>query len=113
MLSSTPMLGASEGVSSIWNDDISITWTRVAAGGSSSRMAVPMLPPICTSRPAEPQDMGDQRRGRRLAVGAGDGDEGRVGAARRPLAAEQLDVADDLHARRPRLDHRPMRLRDG
>ena len=47
------MLGASEGVSSIWNDDISITWTRSRAGGSSSRMAVPMLPPICTSRPAE------------------------------------------------------------
>ena len=47
------------------------------------------------------QDVGDERRGRRLAVGAGDGDERRIGAALRPLAAEQLDVADDLDARGP------------
>jgi len=31
-------------------------------------------------------------------------------AARGPLAAEQLDVADDFHARRPGLGHRPVRL---
>ena len=30
------------------------------------------------------QDVGDERRGRRLAVGAGDGDERRIGAARAP-----------------------------
>ena len=53
MLSNTPTLGASDGVSSIWNDDISMTWTRSLAGGARSRMAVPMLPPICTSRPAD------------------------------------------------------------
>ena len=46
------------------------------------------------------QDVGDQRRGGRLAVGAGDGDERRVRRVRRALAAEQLDVADDLDARR-------------
>ena len=42
--------------------------------------------------------MRDQRRGGRLAVGAGDGDERRVGRDPPPLAAEQLDVADDLDA---------------
>ena len=52
MLSSTPTVGASDGVSSIWKDDISTTCTRSGAGGSRSRMAVPMLPPICASRPA-------------------------------------------------------------
>ncbi len=44
------------------------------------------------------QDVGDERRRRRLAVGAGDGDERRVGRELRALAAEQLDVADDLDA---------------
>ena len=51
-LRSTPTLGASDGVSSIWNEDISMTWMRSLAGGSRSRMAVPMLPPICASLPA-------------------------------------------------------------
>ena len=44
------------------------------------------------------QDVGDQRRRGRLAVGAGDGDERRVRRELRALAAEQLDVADDLDA---------------
>ena len=48
--------------------------------------------------PGFAQDMGDQRGGRRLAVGAGDGDERRVGRARGALASEELDVADDLDA---------------
>ena len=54
MFRSTPTLGSRPGVRSIWNEDISITWTRFSAGGSSERIAVPMLPPICTSRPAAP-----------------------------------------------------------
>ncbi len=56
------------------------------------------------------ENVGDERRGGRLAVGAGDGDEGRVGAALGALAAEQLDVADDLHAGSIGLPDRPMRL---
>ena len=44
------------------------------------------------------QEMRDQRRRGRLAVGAGDRDEGRVGDVPPPLAAEELDVADDLDA---------------
>jgi hypothetical protein len=40
--------------------------------------------------------MVDQRRGGRFAVGAGDGDERGVRRKPPPLAAEQLDVADDL-----------------
>src|SRR5262252_6724227 len=42
------------------------------------------------------QEMRNQRRGGRFAVGAGDGDERRVRCARPPFAAEQLDVADHL-----------------
>ncbi len=47
-----PTEGSSDGVRSIWYDDISITCTRPMRGGSSERIAVPMLPPICTSWPA-------------------------------------------------------------
>src|SRR6202035_3485036 len=32
-----------------------MTWTRPARGGSSDRMAVPILPPSCTSWPAAPK----------------------------------------------------------
>src|SRR5262249_41705852 len=42
------------------------------------------------------QEMRDLRRSRRLAVGAGDGDERRFRCTRAPLAAEQFDVADHL-----------------
>ena len=56
------------------------------------------------------QDVGDERRRRRLAVGAGDGDERRVGRELRALAAEQLDVADDLDACGFRQPRRPVRL---
>ncbi len=59
------------------------------------------------------QDMGDQRRRRRFAVGAGDGDERRGRRARRPLAREELDVADHFDAGRPRALDGPMRLRMG
>ena len=58
-------------------------------------------------------EMGDQRRRRRLAVGAGDGDERRLRAMAPPLAAEQLDVADDLDAGGLGADHRPVRRRMG
>ena len=53
--------------------------------------------------------MRDQRRGGRLAVGAGDGDERRVRRVTAALAAEQFDVADHLTAGLPRHQHRPMR----
>src|SRR5215471_12302739 len=52
--------------------------------------------------------MRNQRRGRRLAIGAGDGDEGSFRRARAALAAEQLDVADHLDARGMRQHHRPV-----
>ena len=55
--------------------------------------------------------MRDQRGRGRLAVGAGDGDERRVGRMTAALAAEQFDVADHLNARLPRHQHRPMRRR--
>ena len=40
------------------------------------------------------REMGDERRRRRFAVGAGDGDEGRMRRQASALAAKQLDVAD-------------------
>ena len=40
--------------------------------------------------------MGDQRRGRRLAVGAGDGDERRVDLAAGALAREDLDAVAEI-----------------
>ena len=48
--------------------------------------------------PADGEHMADQRRRRRLAVGAGDRDEARLPLR---LAPQQLDVADDLDARAP------------
>ena len=56
------------------------------------------------------QDMGDERRGGRLAVRARDGDEGGFRREPVPLAAEQLDIADDRNAGRARQARRPMRL---
>ena len=55
------------------------------------------------------EEMRDQRRRRRLAVGAGDGDEGSGRHVPPPLAAEELDVADDLDAGAARPLHRPVR----
>ena len=55
------------------------------------------------------EQMGDQRRGGGLAVGAGDGDEGRFGRKPCPLDAEQLDIADDLDAGGAGALHRPVR----
>ena len=43
-----------------------------------------MLPPTCIGRPAASQDVGEQRRGRRLAVRAGDGDDARHAVEARP-----------------------------
>ncbi len=60
--------------------------------------------------PALLQQVGDERGGGGLAVGAGDGDEGRMACKGTALAAEQLDVADDLDARFPRPHHAPVRL---
>ena len=57
------------------------------------------------------EEMRGERRGGRLAVGAGDGDERRVRRMAPPLAAEQLDVADHLDGGRAREPHRPVRRR--
>ncbi len=56
------------------------------------------------------KNVGDERRRRRFAVGAGDGDEGRLGTMRGTLAREDLDVADDLDASRLGHADRPMRF---
>ena len=82
ILSRTPMLGIERGRQLDLERRHLDHMDSVDAGGSRSRMAVPILPPICTSRPAERRMCGDERRRRRLAVGAGDGDERRVGQAR-------------------------------
>ncbi len=70
-----------------------------------------MLPPTCVSRPAAREDVRRQRGRRRLAVGAGDGDERHMELLRPPLAHEQLQVADDLDAGELGGAHRPMRRR--
>ena len=57
------------------------------------------------------EQMRDQRGGGGFAVGAGDGDERRVGRMHAALAAEQFDIADDLDAGRGRKLRRPVRLR--
>ena len=56
------------------------------------------------------QYMGGQRRRRRLAVRAGDRDEGRCRRLGGSLAREKLDIADDLDASATRQFHRPVRL---
>ncbi len=66
---------------------------------SSARMGVPILPPTSTSKPKLAEKMRDERGRRRFAIGAGDRDEGRAGRDLAALAAEELDVADDLDAR--------------
>ena len=112
-LSRMPIEGSSDGARSIWNDEHSITCTRPGAGGSSERIAVPILPPSCASYPALIEQMRDQRGRGRFAVGAGDRDERRVGRDAPPLAAEQLDVADHLDGRVAREPDRPVRRRMG
>ena len=79
-------------------DDMDAGFATAAPGrGSACRYCRPSA----TSQPRLAQDMGDQRRGRALAIGAGDRDERRApGAILCALAAEQFDVADDFDARR-------------
>ena len=91
-------MGSSVGVSSIWNEDISITWQRSGAGGCERQDGGADVAAHLHVPAGLLQDVRDECRGRRLAVGAGDGDERSVRGAGRPLAREQLDVADDLHA---------------
>ncbi len=59
------------------------------------------------------QEMGGERGGGRLAVGAGDGNDLAGRTLLRPLAAKQLDVADHLDAGSVRAHDRPIRLRVG
>ncbi len=57
------------------------------------------------------REMRDQRRGGRFAVGAGDGDQGRIGREATAFAAEQLDVADHRNGSFLRELDAPMRRR--
>src|ERR1700677_2164653 len=57
------------------------------------------------------EHMGDQRRGRRFAVGARDGDERRARRSDPTLAHKELDIADDWNACLVREVYGPMRLR--
>ena len=59
------------------------------------------------------EHMGDQRRGRRFAIGAGDRDKRRVRRSDAALADKELDVADDRNPRLVRKIDGPMRLRMG
>jgi hypothetical protein len=59
------------------------------------------------------QQMSRERGGGRLAIGAGDGYERRLGRMAPPLAAEQLDVADHRHGGRTCEPDRPVRRRMG
>ena len=93
-----PTLGSRLGARSIWKDDSSSTWTRPGAGGSSARIAVPMLPPICTSQPAGAKTWAVSAVVVDLPLVPVMAMKGASGAMRGALAAEQLDVADDLDA---------------
>ena len=75
-----------------------------------------MLPPTCTGRPAACQHVREQRRGRRLAVRAGDRHHLRhpvevVPGRRRERAEEQADVVVDRDPGVPGRRHRRMRRR--
>ena len=71
----------------------------VSAAGvpTASASGSPRLPPTKVGRPRRAQHVADQRRGGRLAVGAGDRDD-----RRRDEPRGQLHLAGDGHARRPR-----------
>ena len=60
--------------------------------------------------PGFPEHMGDQCGRGRFAVGAGDGDEGRMGRPSGALTGEKFDVADDWNAGLVRAPDRPVRL---
>ncbi len=64
----------------------------------------------CDVPPRLAEDVGNQRRRRRLSVRSGDGDEWRVRRARRALSGEEFDVADDLEPRLFRALDGPMGL---
>jgi hypothetical protein len=78
-------------------------WRRQLQDGGAD-VAAHLRIPACGAK-----NVGDERRGGRLAVGAGDRNERRFRTALRPLAAEKLDIADDLHPGGVRLGDRPMR----
>ena len=75
----------------------------------SARIGVPILPPTCDVESEAREKMRDEGGGGGFAVGAGDGDEGRFRREAAALAAEKLDVADDLDARLARLEDGPVR----
>ena len=86
-----------------------MTWKRSAAGGASARIAVPMLPPICTSRPVARRIWAISAVVVDLPLVPVMAMKGASGQQLGPLAAEQLDVADDLDAGSLGLGDGPMR----
>ena len=86
---------------------------RFGANGSSAKIGVPILPPICTSRPALCRICAVRYVVVDLPLVPVMATNGAAGAVLRTLAAEQLDVADDLDPGFARLGHHPMRLRMG
>ena len=104
-------MGSSEGARSIWYDEHLDDMDAPGRGGSSDRIARADIAAHLGVAAGLAHQMRDQRRRRRFAVGAGDGDERRVRRVTPPLAAEQLDVADHFDAGLLREPHRPVRLR--
>ena len=96
-----PTDGSSDGARSIWKDEHSITCTAGARRLERQDRGADIAAELHVVARAR-REMRDQRGRGRLAVGAGDRDERRVGRVQPPLAAEQLDVADDLDGRAAR-----------
>ncbi len=106
-----PTEGSSDGVRSIWYDDISITWTRPMRGGSSERIAVPILPPICTSWPASRIRCATSAVVVDLPLVPVIATNGAFGAVRLRSTTKQFDVADHRNAGPLRREHGPVRRR--
>jgi hypothetical protein len=81
----------------------------VCGGASEERSAYCRRAALASA--AAGQKMSRERGRGRLTIGAGDGDERRLGRVIPPLAAEQLDVADHGHGGRTREPDRPVRRR--
>ena len=110
MFRRTPKDGLSDGARSIWNDEHSIdmdAFVRWRIERKHRHADVAADFDLITERLVE---MRDKRRRRRFAVGAGDGNKRRFRRDMGALTHEKLDVADDLDARRLRLDDDPVRI---
>ena len=91
-----------------------MTWTRPAPrGGSSDRIAVPILPPSCASWPADAARWAISAVVVDLPLVPVMATNGAPGARMPALAAEQFDVADDLDAGLARERRPPNAAPDG